>query len=276
MLKKSMHLLIFINVVFSATTFCILYFAGRKIQEYVLIIYSYAPQLQDLQSLLSENLDVSQMNVLNEAVNVINHSYKMIFITTILSMTVFFFVWSFFQSLEWRMTHDSLKKRLRLDGLFDNYWRYALNFAIVTLPAFIMIFPSFYYLIGQINALFLNLMIRMYGMSEPTQPLSYPAVIGLSLLVLSASYFAVIMYALLNRHGLLESVKRGFKTGLKRLMPLLPLHIAMILMILPIIFLDSLLTNVLGSKASAFLSILVYFAFLAYYQVLMVSLLEKE
>ena len=277
MLKSSMHLLVFINLVFAATTFSLLYFAGRKIQAYVLTIYAYAPALQELESVLSENVSMADLDKLNESMAVVSQSYKMILIITLASMGAFFLVWCFFQSMEWKISYRSLKKSIKLDDLFDkDYLRYSLRLGIVTIPAFMVIFPSFYYFTAQIKALFLQMIISMYGLGESAGQVSYFFLIMLFLIILFTSYFTIITYVLLNRHELLESVKRSFKTGLKKIYALLPIHFACLILIIGIIYLDSYLANLLEFKVAVIISLLVYFSFIAYYQVLMVSLLEKE
>ncbi len=277
MLKRSMHLLVFINLVFSVTTFSLLYFTGRRIQNYVLMIYSYAPALQELESVISEDISLTDLNKLNEALAVINQSYKMILIITIVSMIIFFLTWCFFQSLEWKMAYSSLKKKIRLDELFDkNYLKYVLRFGLVTIPAFIILFPSFYFFMAQAKTLFLSMIVNMYNLVETAGQVSYPLIILLFLIILFTSYFTIIIYVLLNKHKLLESVKKSFITGIKRIHVLLPIHLICLLIIIPIIYLDSYLIKFLDFKIAAIISLLIYFAFIAYYQVLMVSLLEKS
>ena len=161
-----MHLLIFLNLIFTATTFSLLYFTGRKIQTYVLMVYAYAPQLQDLETILSENANIADITKLNEAIAVINHSYKMILIVTIASLIAFFLIWCFFQSLQWRITYKALKRKIKLEEIFDKYIKYALKFSLITIPAFIIILPTAYYFLANIKALFLNLVIQIYGLAE--------------------------------------------------------------------------------------------------------------
>lgn len=277
MLKRSMHLLVFINIIFAATTFSLLYFTGRKIQEYVLTIYSYAPALQELESILSEDVSLTDMGTLNEAMGIINQFYKMIFIATLVSIIIFFLVWCFFQSMEWRMAYNSLKKKLNLEGLFDrSYLKYALNFSLVTIPAFIILFPSFYYFVAQAKALFLNLLIKLYGLTEIPGEVSYTLIATLFLIIFFVSYFTIITYVLLNRYKLLDAIKKSFKTGINKAYVLMPLHLACLIAILPVIYLDSYLMKFFDFKISAITSLLVYFVLLAFYQALMTSLLEKS
>lgn len=275
MFKRSMHLLIFINLVFAATTFSMLYFTGKKIQSYVLVIYAYAPQLQDLQSVLSENVSLADLNQLNQALAVINQAYKMIFIITIASLIAFFLLWCFFQSLEWRITYKSLKKAVKFEDLFDGYLKYCLKFSLVTIPAFIIILPTSYYLIANLKTLFLNLLIRMYGM-EGTQKIPYISLIASLVIFLVTTYLTVSIYILLNKYTLKEAIKKSFKVGMKKVQVLLPIHFLCLIMIVPIIYLDSYLIKFLNFKAAAILSLIVYLAIIAFYQVLMVALLEKE
>ncbi len=272
-----MHLLVFINLVFAATTFSLLYFTGKKIQEYVLVIYSYAPALQELESILSEDMSVADANKLNETLTVVSQSYKMILIVTIASMVIFFLVWCFFQSLEWKITYNSLKKKIKLEELFDkNYLKYALNFSLVTIPAFIIIFPSFYYFMAQVKVLFLSLIVKMYNLTETAGQVSYPLITLLFLTILFTSYFTIITYVLLNKYKLLEAVKKSFKTGIKKAYVFLPIHLVCLLIITGIIYLDSYIMKFLDFKVASIISLLIYFAFIAYYQVLIVSLLEKS
>lgn len=277
MLKKSMHLLVFINLIFAVTTFSLMYVTGRKIQNYVLVIYSYAPQLQELQSILSEDVSMADLNKLNEAMAVINQSYKMVLIVTIASLIIFFLVWCFFQSLEWKIAYNSLKKRIKLEELFgNNYLRYALNFSLVTIPAFVIMIPSFYYFIAQIKLLFLNLLVGMYNMEETAQTPSYLMITLLFVIILLTSYFTIISYTMLNKYKLLDAVKKTFKTGIKKIHILLPVHFLGLIIITPILYIDSYLVRFFDFKISVIISLLVYFALIAYYQILMVSLLEKE
>jgi len=276
-LKNSMHLLVFINLVFAATTFSLLYFTGRKIQSYVLMIYSYAPALQELESVVSEDVSLADMNKLNEALAVINESYKMILIITVSSMVIFFLVWCFFQGLEWRMSYTSLKKKIRLDELFDkNYIKYTLRFGLVTIPAFLILFPSFYFFMAQAKTFLLSMIVSMYDLTETAGQVSYPVLVLLFLVILFTSYFTIIIYVLLNKYKLLDSFKKSFITGVKRIHIILPIHITCLLIIIPIVFLDSYLNKFLDFKIAVIISMLIYFAFIAYYQILMVSLLEKE
>lgn len=275
MLKRSMHLLVFINLVFAATTFSMLYFAGKKIQSYVLVIYAYAPQLQDLQSVLSENVSLADLNQLNQALAVINQAYRMVFIITIASLIVFFLLWCFFQSLEWMITCKSLKKAVKLENLFDGYLKYSLKFSLATIPAFIIILPTSYYLIANLKTLFLNLLVKMYSMeAQATNP--YMLSTALLAVFLVATYLTVILYILLNKYKLVEAVKKTFKVGVKKVHVLLPIHFICLSMIAPIIYLDSYLIKFLNFKASAILSLLIYFVIIAFYQALAVVLLEKE
>lgn len=275
-LKRNIHLLIFINLIFAATTFSLLYFTGKKIQEYVLAIYAYAPQLQELESVLSEDVSIADLNKLNESLAVINQSYRMVFIVTIASIIAFFLIWCFFQSVEWRITYSSLKKKIGLEDVFENYWKYTLNFSIITIPALLILFPSFYYLVAQVKALFLNLIIKLYGISEAAPETSYTLIALLFAIVLFTSYFTIIAYVMLNKYKLWGSIKRSFKTGIKRFRVLLPIHLSCLLIIIPILYLDSYITRLIDFKAAAIMSILIYFAILAFYQNLMVVLLEKE
>lgn len=276
-LKNSMHLLVFINLVFAATTFSLLYFTGRRIQSYVLMIYSYAPALQELESILSEDVSLADLNKLNEALAVINQSYKMILIITISSMVIFFLAWCFFQGLEWKMAYSSLKKKIRLDELFDkNYLNYVLRFGLVTLPAFIILFPSFYFFMAQARTFLLSVIVSMYNLVETAGEVSYSTMVLLFLIILFTSYFTIITYVSLNKYKLLESVKKSFITGIKRIHVLLPVHLICLLIIIPILYLDSYLIKFLDFKITAILSLLLYFAVISYYQLLMVSLLEKE
>jgi len=277
MLKNSMHLLVFVNLVFAATTFSLLYFTGRRIQTYVLMIYSYAPALQELESVLSEDVSLTDLNKLNEALAVINQSYKMILIITIVSMIIFLLVWCFFQGLEWKMAYSSLKKKIRLDELFDkNYLKYVLRFGLVTIPAFLILFPSFYFFIAQAKTFLLSIIVNMYNLTETAGHVSYLIMALLFLIILFTSYFTIIIYVLLNKYKLLESIKKSFITGIKRIHVLLPIHLICLLIIIPIVYLDSYLIKFLDFKIAAVLSLLAYFAIIAYYQILMVSLLEKS
>lgn len=277
MLKRSMHLLIFINLVFAATTFSLLYFTGRKIQTYVLMIYAYAPQLQDIQTILEENANLADLNKLNEAVAVINQAYKMIFMFTIASLITFFFVWCFFQSMQWRITYKSLKKAVKLDEIFHEHWKYALKFSLTTIPAFIIILPTFYYFISHVQALFRNILLKMYGIAETQTTVNYVSLIALFIVFLISTYFIVLIYITLNKEQkLIKAVKNSFRIGIKKIHILLPIHFAAIIVLAPIIYLDSYLIKFLDFKIAAVISLLIYFAFVAYYQILMTVLLEKK
>ena len=277
MLKRSMHLLVFLNIVFTATTFSLLYFAGKKIQSYVLLIYAYAPQLQNIEAVLSENASLADLNKLDAAMAVINRAYDMIFMVSIISLIAFFLVFCLFQSLQWRITFRSLKKAVKLEGIFDKHWGYALKFSLITIPAFLIIIPTFYSFLDSIQALFLNLLIKMYDLAEVSVTVDYFSLAGLFILFLLLTYFAVLIYVILNKEQkIVESVKKAFKTGVKKARVLLPIHFAAFIMILPIVYLDSLLSKLLNFKIAAIISILVYLVLAACYQVLMVALLEKK
>lgn len=272
-----MHLLVFINLVFAVTTFSLLYFTGKKIQEYVLMVYSYAPALQELESVLSEDTGLADMNVLNEAVAVINQSYKMILIVTIISIVSFFIIWCFFQSLEWRITYNSLKKRINTEELFDkSYRKYALRFALVTIPAFMILFPAFYYFVAQVKALFLNMIISMYNLSEVPGEMSYPLIAALFFVIFFVSYFTVMVYILLNRYKVFDAVKKSFSIGIKKMYMFAPIHLVCLMTIALVLYFDSFFAKFLDFKIAAILSLIVYFVLLSCYQVLMASLLEKE
>jgi len=239
-------------------------------------IYAYAPQLQELQTALSDTVDVAELDKLNEALTIISNSYNNILILTLVSLAIFFFIVCFFQSLTWRITFRSLKKSVKLEGIFDDYKKYLLKFAIITLPVFIIILPSLYYFIVQLKSLFLNFIIAMYNMAETTVTINYIALIALFLLIITVTYFAVIVYILLNKYKIREAVKKAFKVGVKKAKLLLPIHFLSIIMIVPIIYIDSFLAKYLDFRITLVISLLIYFAMLAYFQVLMNVLLEKE
>lgn len=271
-----MHLLVFINLVFAATTFSLLYFTGRKIQTYVLMIYAYAPQLQDLESILSEKASVADLNKLNEAIAVINQANKMILIVTVASLITFFLVWCLFQSLQWKLTYKSLKKAVKLDEIFHNHWKYAVKLSLITIPAFIIILPTFYYFLANVKSLFLGLLVKLYGLAE-TQTVNYVTLTALFIVFLLSTYFVVLIYITLNKEQkLIKAIKKSFNLGIKKIHILLPIHFVAMIIILPILYLDSYLIKFLDFKVAAVLSLLVYFALIAFYQVLMVVLLEKK
>ncbi|MBL7101097.1 MAG: hypothetical protein ISS23_04040, partial [Nanoarchaeota archaeon] len=214
--KRSVHWLIFINLVCSATTFSLLYFAGRKIQDYILMIYAYAPSLQDMQNVLSESISSTDLDKLNEALAVINQAYTYILWITVASLIIFFLLVCFFQSLEWRISYRSLKKAVKLEKIFEKHWGYALKFSLITLPAFIIILPSVYYLIANIKSLFLNLLISLYGITEQVPTINYVSLTLLTLLILATTYFTALSYILLNKYKIREAVKKAFKIGIKK------------------------------------------------------------
>ena len=275
-LKKSIHWLILINIICSAATFSLLYFTGKKIQTYVLIIYAYAPSLQNMESLLSESVASADLNQLNEALAVINQAYTGIFLTSLISLIIFFLLMCFFQSLSWRIIYKSLKKAVKIEQILKDHWKYALKLSIVTLPAFIITIPSFYYTIASIKSVFLNLIINMYNMTEQTTEINYILLIGLSLLVLATTYFTVLTYILLNKYKIIEAVKKAFKIGIKKIHIFLPIHFTAMIIILPIMYLDTYLTKSLGFITSAIISLIIYFILLSFYQVLMNVLIEKN
>ena len=181
-LKRSIHLLMLIKIVCSISAFALLYFAGRKIQAYVLMIYAYAPQLQEIQAVLDENINLADLNKLNEALAVINQSYNMILIVTVASLLIFFLIICFFQSLEWRIIFKSLKKAVKLEEIFDNYIKYALKFSIITLLAFIILLPAIYYFVNHLRSLFLNIIMNLYGLAGTSSTINYTLLTALFLL----------------------------------------------------------------------------------------------
>jgi len=270
--KRSVHLLVFINIVCSVSLFSALFFAGRKIQSYLFIMNSYTPLLEGMEKTLAENVNVAELNKVNEALEVLIHSTNMIVWVTIASFILFFLLVCFFQSLEWRLVYRSLKKRVKVEEIFKKHWSYLWRFSLIVLPVFIMIMALLFKFIVNLRS---GLLETVYGFDNISQPANYPVLFLSLVLILLLTYFSTIIFILLNKLNMKESIKTAFKLGIKKAKFLFPVHVVGMFLIVPIMFFDAFLSKIIDFRIAVIISLIIYFILLAYYQTLMVLFLEK-
>ncbi|MBU4501447.1 MAG: hypothetical protein KKA79_02550 [Nanoarchaeota archaeon] len=275
-LKRSLHLLMLINIVCTVTSFALVYFTGKKIQQYVTAIYSYLPQIQEWQQTLAGGANLSDLDSINEVLAVINHSNTLIAIVTAISLVAFFLIICFFQSLEWNIAFKSLKKKIKMEDIFVGYLKYAIKFSIITIPIFIILLSSMFYLFNQVKEVFNNIVMKMYGLEGIIANPNYVLISILLIIMIFVSYYAAIVYVMLNKYKLKQAVQKSFSIAKNKLKTIMPLHLLLIILIVPIVYIDSILVQYIDFKISVIASLLIYFFFVAYYQVLLTVMLEKE
>lgn len=273
--KKTVLLLVFLNATFFTTSFFLFYFVAQKIREQVLYIYAFAPELQNLES-VTEAPSMADLEKLNVVMSAIQDSYKMILTITIAAIIIFFLLLCFFQSIQWNIAFKSLKKKIKLEMIFDNYVRYALKFLSITLPAFLITVPLAYSLLMNMRTYIVSMVVEMYNLSYGlTQEPSLIKIILILALIFMVSYLTMLSYIMFNKYNFCKALKKSVKLSFRKFYVFFPIHFLILLLIIPILYLDSYLAGFFNFKIVTVVVGLVYLVIIAYYQVLMNVLLEK-
>lgn len=193
--KQNIIIFFLIDFIYFLSTSFLLIFSVYKLQEYIATVTALAPKLQEFQNL--ESMDLVEVN---NYLDLIDSSSQSIITITVLTIVGVYLLYCFFQSLQFRLAFKSLKQKIKLETIFHDHFRYFLKFLIINIPLFI---------------LFIFLLTKSYS------------IVFIILLILLI-YFVLLINILLNKFGIVETLKKVLKVFVKsfKIFPLYLLAVA--------------------------------------------------
>ena len=209
--KKNLFYFFLIELAFTLVLFFFIVYARNKIQGYVEAIQSLTPDLLNLQGILQESADLTNLVRLETVLDSINSvaNSALLFGYFIIPLIVFLIL-HFFHSLNYKIIHHQVKFNLK----------YLLKFFLVSVPYFLILVFAFIQLLGFFGGTYFN--------NVKTSDI---------LLITIAVLFVIVYYFTFLGYSSFVDIKKGFRLGIKKFKILFPLY----LLVLGIIFTASLI-----------------------------------
>jgi len=207
MRENGIHLIVLIDLVFVLSVFFNFLLSAKIIQRNVLMIYSFGEKMNEFASLAADDINISQLNNINTALDVIQTASNNILITIAVSLVLFFFCWCLLKGLVWHLSY----KPKKLEDLFVDFGRYFVKFSLASLLFFVVLIPLLfllfefmkYFIVGS-GIYYLNVMnlVRWFFVFY--------------LLFLMVIYVFSVIFVFLNENKFFDGLMKGFIMAFKR------------------------------------------------------------
>lgn len=192
--NKRFYASILLDFSFLTILYLFLSMVIKEIKSYAYVLQDFGNKLSSLEPAIQTNMSNLDYGLLLNNVEIINQVAQKIIFLFFLMLAGGFLLYLSFQSVQWSFILSKLK----------NLKKYFLKFSIVSLFSFLLFITFLWYMLLNARNIILSYLSNM-----PMTDLAVKLILLYALIFL-LGYYTSVCYVLLNKHKLLEALKKTF------------------------------------------------------------------